>query len=1097
MRQDTCCGATSPDRCVEFWVTLDPAAQGISFSIASGAIPPGALYYEISCMNPTAVGDTMCLNGVGPHHITFCKPGNNNNTYEITSIAAPGAGPPTVVSQGCTGMIYATGYNESSISWTSVFPGPVGSYDLYLSCDTACDTVIVTAQPGYPPYALYEICGYPIGGCGIMLICDTVRVDFVSDLATTIQPQNPVICFGGPPTTITANGFGGGAPYSYLWSTGATTSSIVVGVGTYWVQMNDTTNCSPVFDTVTVTNYTVNITASAGLDDTVCIYNPVFNLNGSVTGVTTGMWTNGNGTYNPSDTILNSTYTPSAGEISSGTVTLILITTNTAGCPPDSDTIVLTIAPPPAAAFSNNIVCFGNTTIFTDNSTVPFGNITGWSWNFGDTTFSTLQNPSHTYTAAGTYTVTLIAGTSYGCVDTIQQTVLVNPAPVAAFTNSAQCFVDSVFFTDNSTIVNGTITGWNWNFGDATTSTLQNPSHWYSSPGTYTVTLIVTSNSGCSDTISQIVNVQPSPLANFSATQVCFGSTTFFNDSSTISSGTITGWNWNFGDPLSVPNNTSSLQNPSHIFTSAGTFTVTLIITSNSGCTDTIAIPVTVNALPVANFSTTTVCQGNATSFTDLSTGNPVSWSWSFPGGNPALSSSQNPSSVFPAGTYTVTLIAGTSFGCTDTISQVITVNPTPVAAFSNTAQCFVDSVYFTDGSSISSGTISSWNWNFGDPASGLNNTSSLQNPPHYYGASGNYTVTLVVTSNFGCTDTITQTIFVAPGPLANFGAIDVCLGSQNIFTDSSSIPFGNIVSWNWAFGDATNSTLQNPSHLYSSPGTYNVTLIVISDLGCTDTIIKQVIVHPIPVAQIMALGACLIDGTTISDASTILAPDSIVQWFWDFGDGTNSTQQNTVHYFPSPGNYGVTLIVTSNFGCSDTISQVVSVNPSPTAAFSYDPVVTLLYDDINFTDLSQGGVSWFWDFGDSSISNVQNPNHIYYAVGTYQVMEVVTNQYGCTDTIWHEVIILLPPNIPTGFSPNGDGHNDIFYVLGGPYIKLEFRIYNNWGELIFVSYSQKDGWNGTYKGIKQPMGVYVYTVHATTEDKKEHFLKGDVTLLR
>lgn len=1263
VRQDTCCGATSPDRCVEFWVTLDPAAQGISFSIASGAIPPGALYYEISCMNPTAVGDTMCLNGVGPHHITFCKPGNNNNTYEITSIAAPGAGPPTVVSQGCTGMIYATGYNESSISWTSVFPGPVGSYDLYLSCDTACDTVIVTAQPGYPPYALYEICGYPIGGCGIMLICDTVRVDFVSDLATTIQPQNPVICFGGPPTTITANGFGGGAPYSYLWSTGATTSSIVVGVGTYWVQMNDTTNCSPVFDTVTVTNYTVNITASAGLDDTVCIYNPVFNLNGSVTGVTTGMWTNGNGTYNPSDTILNSTYTPSAGEISSGTVTLILITTNTAGCPPDSDTIVLTIAPPPAAAFSNNIVCFGNTTIFTDNSTVPFGNITGWSWNFGDTTFSTLQNPSHTYTAAGTYTVTLIAGTSYGCVDTIQQTVLVNPAPVAAFTNSAQCFVDSVFFTDNSTIVNGTITGWNWNFGDATTSTLQNPSHWYSSPGTYTVTLIVTSNSGCSDTISQIVNVQPSPLANFSATQVCFGSTTFFNDSSTISSGTITGWNWNFGDPLSVPNNTSSLQNPSHIFTSAGTFTVTLIITSNSGCTDTIAIPVTVNALPVANFSTTTVCQGNATSFTDLSTGNPVSWSWSFPGGNPALSSSQNPSSVFPAGTYTVTLIAGTSFGCTDTISQVITVNPTPVAAFSNTAQCFVDSVYFTDGSSISSGNISgwswnfgdpasspnntsslqnpwhsfsasgtftvtlivtsnfgcsdtisqvltvspkpitsfsvttvcrgdsatftdlstgtpvswnwnfgdatsstlqnpshsysltgtytvtlivgtafgcsdtisltinvypapiavfsnsaqcfidsvyftdnssissgnisSWNWNFGDPASGLNNTSSLQNPPHYYGASGNYTVTLVVTSNFGCTDTITQTIFVAPGPLANFGAIDVCLGSQNIFTDSSSIPFGNIVSWNWAFGDATNSTLQNPSHLYSSPGTYNVTLIVISDLGCTDTIIKQVIVHPIPVAQIMALGACLIDGTTISDASTILTPDSIVQWFWDFGDGTNSTQQNTVHYFPSPGNYGVTLIVTSNFGCSDTISQVVSVNPSPTAAFSYDPVVTLLYDDINFTDLSQGGVSWFWDFGDSSISNVQNPNHIYYAVGTYQVMEVVTNQYGCTDTIWHEVIILLPPNIPTGFSPNGDGHNDIFYVLGGPYIKLEFRIYNNWGELIFVSYSQKDGWNGTYKGIKQPMGVYVYTVHATTEDKKEHFLKGDVTLLR
>ncbi|MBI3500930.1 MAG: PKD domain-containing protein [Bacteroidetes bacterium] len=1102
VRQDTCCGATAPDRCVEFWVILDPAAQGITFSIASGAIPPGALYYEVNCKNPTAVGDTMCLNGIGPHHITFCKPGNNNNTYEITSIAAPSAGPPTVVSQGCTGMIFASGYNESSLSWTSVFPGPVGAYNLYLSCDTACDTVIVTAQPGYPPYVLYQVCGYPIGGCGLMLICDTVQVDFVSNKGATIIPQNPTICFGGPPATITAVGSGGAPPYSYVWSTGATTQSIVVGVGTYWVQISDTTNCPPVYDTVTVTSYTANITASAGPDDTVCVYNPVFNLNGNVTGVTTGIWTNGNGTYNPSDTVLNSTYTPSAGEISNGTVTLILITTYTGGCPPDSDTLVLVIAPPPAAAFSNTTVCFGNPTQFTDNSTVPFGSITGWTWNFGDGNSSSLQNPSHTYTASGTYTASLIVGTSYGCIDTIQKTVVVNPAPTAAFTSTAQCFIDSVYFTDNSTISSGNITGWSWNFGDPlsapnNTSSLQNPSHGYTSAGTFTVTLIVNSSSGCADTISQVITVQPSPLANFSATQVCFGNTTFFSDSSSISSGTITGWSWNFGDPLSAPNNTSSLQNPSHNFTSAGTFTVTLIVTSNTGCTDTILLPVIVNALPIANFSAGTVCAGSATTFTDLSTGNPTSWSWNF--GDATTSALQNPSHNYAsAGTYTVTLIVGTSFGCSDTISQIITVNPTPTAAFSNTAQCFIDSVFFTDNSSISSGNINGWSWNFGDPASGGNNFSNLQNPPHYYGASGNYTVTLVVTSGFGCTDTLTQTIFVAPGPLANFGSMDVCLGNQTFFNDSSFIPYGNIVSWNWNFGDATFGSAQNPSHNYSSPGTYNVTLLVTSDLGCTDTITKQVIVHPLPNAVITSSGFCVADGTIFYDGSTILPPDSIVQWFWDFGDGNNSTLQNPIHYFPSSGNYGVTLIVTSNFGCSDTIAQVIGVSPSPTAAFTENPTIVFLNQNVTFTDQSQSGiVLWYWNFGDGSSSVLQNPTHSYSVGGIYSVWEVVTNQFGCTDTIWHEVIVNNPPNIPTGFTPNGDGHNDILYVLGGPYIKLEFRIYNNWGELIFISTDQKFGWDGTRNGIKQPIGVYIYIINATTEDKKEHFIKGDVTLLR
>ena len=194
-RNDTCCGATNPDRCIEFIVTLHPDAEAIIFDIFSGAVPPGALFYQISCGTPNPVGEPLCLTGVGPHFITFCKPGNNNNVYTITSVPQPSVGPSIIVNDGCIGSIYAQGYDDTTITWTSVFPGAVGDYDSYLSCTTDCDSVIVTAQVGYPPFADFQICGFPVGGCDTLLTCDTVRVIFNSTLFANIQPDTPTVCF--------------------------------------------------------------------------------------------------------------------------------------------------------------------------------------------------------------------------------------------------------------------------------------------------------------------------------------------------------------------------------------------------------------------------------------------------------------------------------------------------------------------------------------------------------------------------------------------------------------------------------------------------------------------------------------------------------------------------------------------------------------------------------------------------------------------------------------------------------------------------------------------------------------------------------------
>ncbi len=211
VRDDTCCGATAPDKCVEFVLTLHPSAQGIIFDVCDGASPPGALFYQIGCGPPIAVGNAICLNGPGPHTITFCKPGNNNNVYCITSIPAPSAGPDIAVNDGCQGQIAVAGLHPDSITWTSVFPGATGAYNTYLSC-TTCDTVDVVAQPGYPAYVDYQVCGTPLGGCSTTpQFCDTVRTYFNSTLSATINPLNPAICFGATSTNLTAIG-GGGTP---------------------------------------------------------------------------------------------------------------------------------------------------------------------------------------------------------------------------------------------------------------------------------------------------------------------------------------------------------------------------------------------------------------------------------------------------------------------------------------------------------------------------------------------------------------------------------------------------------------------------------------------------------------------------------------------------------------------------------------------------------------------------------------------------------------------------------------------------------------------------------------------------------------------
>ena len=336
-RDGFCCGVSGNVKCIEFVVTLHPKAEGVIFDIYSGAVPPGALFYQINCGGPQVVGQPICLSGQGPHIITFCKPGNNTNRYRILSVSEPVIPDSIAVNDGCSKEIGTAGFDIPTITWQTITDS-LGAYDHYLNCLTGCDTVLVTPQPGYPPFIDIEVCGLAFGGCDSLSTCDTVRVSFYSTLSVTINPQLPTICFGDTSISLQAIPGGGSPPYTYRWSNGDSTEFTNVNTGSYSIELGDISGCPPSFDTVVVTAFSLPIEASAGNDTLTCQDDLPFQLNGSVQSATGGTWL-GNGVFNPSADLLNAIYTPDSMELINGFAILSLVTTGNGTCPADTDFI--------------------------------------------------------------------------------------------------------------------------------------------------------------------------------------------------------------------------------------------------------------------------------------------------------------------------------------------------------------------------------------------------------------------------------------------------------------------------------------------------------------------------------------------------------------------------------------------------------------------------------------------------------------------------------------------------------------------------------------------------------------------------------------
>lgn len=677
-----------------------------------------------------------------------------------------------------------------------------------------------------------------------------------------------------------------------------------------------------------------------------------------------------------------------------------LVVSNAAGTDSITKTQYITVYEDPVANFSisDTIGCLPFTTKFIDQSTTSFGTITSWEWIFDDYSSSALQNPTHNFASSGNYSIALKVTNSGGCVGQTSksQSVKVYDSLIAkvSFPKSVNCKPPETIQFTNLTSTSGTSMTWQWNFGDGGKSSEKNPKHTYNTADSFTVSLIVTNNYGCTDTL-----VLKDSLVTYNVLSKITGPDTIcVNSPATFVNATVPsplGYDWIFSDGDAYAD-TAAVKT----WDTKGVYNLKLI-NYLINCKDSVSKNITVIDMPVVDFTVndTASCKPPLTiNFTDK-TANGIEWQWDFGDGS-SPDNTSNPIHTYLAypadSAFSVTLTAKNKMGCVNTTTKTSLIKIIKPIININTAEgggCIpyifkpLPDVWSADG-------IVSYQWNFGDGSPVDNN----KNPSHTYNALGNYDIKLVVTTTDGCMDSITikDGVKIGTKPTVDFNIStnQECAGTNVQLTDLSS----TVDKWLWSFGDDSTSSAKNPLHAYNDTGTFSIKLIAWNN-GCADSITKKNIINIKPaIAKFGIVYDCADRKQVQFNDSSILAQT----WLWDFGDGTTATGKNQLHTYAVIGNYNVTLTVT-NGTCTDTIIKQVKL-------IDENPVINTLKDSvcrggrITFTATATDTANiqkYLWDFGDGKTdsASISAINHAYNAPGNYVVKLTIRDIRGCTST--------------------------------------------------------------------------------------------------
>lgn len=695
---------------------------------------------------------------------------------------------------------------------------------------------------------------------------------------------------------------------------------------------------------------------------------------------------------------------------------------------------------PPVASFTESATTIPTgTSVYFNASTSydPDGSIVSYFWTFGDGKNATGVAVSHSYADNGVYTVTLVVTDNDGTTAPATATkTSLNRAPVVMFTESSQTVYTGTIITfdaSSSYDPDGSIVSYRWNFGDGNSTIVTSPmiTHVYSENGTYVVTLMVTDNDAAtasSSSTKTVLNRPPvaaftySPFTPYTSQPVTLDAAESYDPD-----GSIVNYRWSFGD-----GNITTITNQivTHKYADNGVYTVTLTVADNDGATGVSSASITVlNRAPVASFteSTTSVLTGEVISFDASASYDPdgtiTNYFWDFGDGKNATGVTAAHAYI-DNGIYTVTLTVKDNDGAIKSATATKTVqNRHPTASFTESATTVLTgtAIGFNASSSYDAdGTIVTYFWNFGDGTNATGATAS-----HAYNDNGVYTVTLTVTDNDGATSTTTATKTVTNrSPIAAFteSATTVYTGEAIYLNASASYdPDGSIISYFWSFGDGKNATGITVNHAYADNGFYSVTLTIKdNDGGTASATASKTVLNRTPVASFTESATSVYTGVSIVfNASASYDPDgTIATYFWNFGDGTNSTGIIVYHTYSDNNVYTVTLTVTDNDGtkASSTATKTV-LNRVPIASFTESATTKLTGEVIHFngtTSYDPDGtvVSYFWTFGDGENATGVTVSHSYVNNGIYTVTLIVTDNDGATTTATATKTILNRPPV-------------------------------------------------------------------------------------
>lgn len=562
-------------------------------------------------------------------------------------------------------------------------------------------------------------------------------------------------------------------------------------------------------------------------------------------------------------------------------------------------------------------------------------------------------------------------------------------------------------------------------------------------------------------------------------TNVCSGDTTIFTLQNTSCDQKNTNYLWTF--PGGVPT-TSTSQHPTVQYTSNGLFDVKVVITTPCG-TDSIIKPgyISVQTVSLTSTQTMTSCNTANGSATIIPSGgtNPYSYLWS-------NGLTQSSVSMLATGTYSIAVTDSNGCSVLTSITIAQTAAPTIALLAKTNAQCYNDSNGSITIGATGGNAPYSYLWN-----NGQTNSSASGLP------AGTYTIEL--TDAASCIVTTTITITEPPKLQANINTTgsSVCYGQATTLT---AIAGGGTPGYSYSWSNGNTTSICNVVTTTIS----SVTLTISDANGCTADTVKQLNINPLPTIN---FGADTLQGCEPLCVTFNNTTPNIQSLTWSFGDNTTSSLSNPRHCYSQFGNYNITLVVTDNNGCSNSLTKVnyITVHPSPVAAFSTSSNSVAINDAVSFFNHSTQSTYWQWNFGDAANaqSTIQNPSYIYPDSGTYRVQLIAKNEFGCSDTASENIQVKPEFTIytPNTFTPNNDGKNDVFIPLGTGITvnNFELFIFDRWGDEIFRSTNLSYGWDGKANNgqFMAQQDTYVWKINLVDINGIKHRFVGHINLIR